>query len=36
MAPPIVSIIIPVFENLLGLKKSIDSIQQQNFNDYEF
>ncbi|WP_296638232.1 glycosyltransferase [Polaribacter sp.] len=35
MAPPIVSIIIPVFENLLGLKKSIDSIQQQDFKDYE-
>ena len=35
MKSPLVSIIIPVFNNLEGLKKSIESIQDQSFTDYE-
>lgn len=35
MKRPLVSIIIPVFNNLEGLKKSIESIQVQSFSDYE-
>lgn len=35
MTPPKLSIIIPVFQNLLGLKKSIESIKNQIFKDYE-
>lgn len=35
MTPPKLSIIIPVFQNLLGLQKSIESIKNQIFKDYE-
>lgn len=35
MKKPLVSIIIPVFNNLRGLQKSINSIRQQTFSNYE-